>query len=213
MFYVYQAKLDNEIIYIGKGTKYRYTHCLRKWKNCEVTILEYFESAEDAFVREEELIKKYGRKDLGTGTLLNKSNGGKYIKGSIYWKDKKLSNEHKEKIKKSCLICNRNTKIYIGEKNPFFGKKHTEETKKIMSEKAKSRPSPFKGKTHTKESNEKNRLAHLGKTTTKKIDIDKILLKKLKYEDKLTNIEIAKRFNCSLFPIKNAIKELKKDLR
>lgn len=43
------------------------------------------------------------------------------------------------------------------------GKTHTEETKKKCSMAKIGVPSAFKGKTHSYESNEKNRLAHLGK--------------------------------------------------
>lgn len=88
-----------------------------------------------------------------------------------------------------------NTIIYIG-------KQHTPETKEKITKKCK-------GRKHTKESNEKNRLAHLGVPSKKKINIDKELLIKLKYVDKVTNKEIVKYFDCSLSPIKNAIKEIK----
>lgn len=43
---------------------------------------------------------------------------------------------------------------YTGEGNPFYGKTHTEETKKILSDFAKKRKgelNPFYGKTHTEE--------------------------------------------------------------
>lgn len=209
MFYVYEARIDDTVIYIGKGTKNRYKHCYKKWKNCIVNIIEYFEIAENAFKLEEELIKKYGRIDIGTGTLYNKNNGGKYIKGAIPWKGKKLSKKHKEKIRQS-LIGNTNlSKQRYGEDNPFYGKQHTTETKEKISQKRKGKESGFKGKKHTLESNEKNRLSHLGVPSKKKINIDKELLIKLKYVDKLMNKEIAKYFGCSLYPIKKTIKEIK----
>jgi len=73
-------------------------------------------------------------------------------------------------INKECL--QRRSEMFKGEKNPFYNKHHTEETRKIMSQKAKERMSdpenrkkdsetlkeyyrthdnPFKGKNHTDE--------------------------------------------------------------
>lgn len=55
---------------------------------------------------------------------------------------------------------------HIGEKNPFFGKHHTEEAKlknKIVNlGRFKGKNNPFYGKHHTKESNLKNSLTHIG---------------------------------------------------
>jgi hypothetical protein len=209
MFYVYEAKIDDTIIYVGKGTKRRYTHCYRKWKHCVVEIIEYFDSAEDAFKKEEELIKHYGRLDLGTGTLFNKSNGGKYIKGAIPWKGKKLSLEHKDNIGKA-LKGNPNLSIpRYGIENSFYGKKHTEKTKQDISLKRRGTVSGFKGKKHSKEAIEKNRMSHLGKPSKKKMLIDEDILINLKYVDKLTNKQISEYFGCSLFPIKKALKQIR----
>lgn len=55
---------------------------------------------------------------------------------------------------------------YKGEKNPFYGKTHSDEVKIMLSEQAKQRTgekNPFKGKHHTEEAKERNRQAHLGK--------------------------------------------------
>ncbi len=46
-------------------------------------------------------------------------------KGYKYWKGKKFTEEHKRKIKES-------RRSYIGKNNPFYGKKHSEETKKKL---------------------------------------------------------------------------------
>lgn len=53
-----------------------------------------------------------------------------------------------------------------GEKNGFYGKKHSDATRKILSEYASKRTgekNSFYGKHHTEESNERNRQAHMGK--------------------------------------------------
>ena len=55
--------------------------------------------------------------------------------------------------------------LYDGEKNPFFGQTHSEETKSLLSELAQQRTgekNSFYGKQHTKATKEKNRQAHLG---------------------------------------------------
>lgn len=60
-----------------------------------------------------------------------------------------------------------------GNKNPFYGKKHSEELKLKLSELAKNRcqgnKNPFYGKKHTEEIKEKIRLARLGKSSIKGI--------------------------------------------
>lgn len=43
------------------------------------------------------------------------------------------------------------------ENSPFKGKKHTEESKKLISEKAKGRVAPNKGKPHSEETKQKIR--------------------------------------------------------
>lgn len=53
-----------------------------------------------------------------------------------------------------------------GESNPFWGKRHTEETRRILSEKAKERTgeaNPFFGRQHSEETKEKLRAANVGK--------------------------------------------------
>lgn len=55
-----------------------------------------------------------------------------------------------------------------GKRNHFFGKKHSEETKKIIREKRKLQKPYMLGKKHTKEAKEKNRLAHIGKNAGNK---------------------------------------------
>lgn len=51
----------------------------------------------------------------------------------------------------------------VGEKNGMFGKHHSEETRKKMSEQRSGENHPWYGRKHTEESKEKNRIAHIGK--------------------------------------------------
>lgn len=63
-----------------------------------------------------------------TKKKLRKIANDSYANGRIgYWKDKTLPNSAKKKLSDI-------GKTLIGEKNPFFGKKHSEETKRKMSE-------------------------------------------------------------------------------
>jgi len=52
---------------------------------------------------------------------------------------------------------------FCGKDNPMFGKTHTQEAKKKISETNKGSKNYFFGRKHSEESRNKNRLAHLGK--------------------------------------------------
>lgn len=77
--------------------------------------------------------------------------GGEGAKGVI------MSEEHKKKL----------SEALSGENNPFYGKHHTEETKRKLSEakigKMIGENNPMFGKTHTEESRKKIREAKIGK--------------------------------------------------
>jgi hypothetical protein len=85
-FYVYAyLREDGTPYYIGKGKAKR---AWRKGSPTEerVNILESMLSEEDAFALEIKLITKYGRKDLQSGVLNNRTNGGEGCSGSIHTK-------------------------------------------------------------------------------------------------------------------------------
>lgn len=126
--YVYtHTRLDtNEVFYVGIGTQdnYKRASCSHNrtnyWNNIvrkcgwKVDIVFDNLSWEDACKKEIELIKKYGRIDLGTGTLVNLTDGGDgslgfkhsektRLKMSKTRKGRKHTQEHKNKTRNSML--------------------------------------------------------------------------------------------------------------
>lgn len=125
MAYLYRhIRLDkNEPFYIGIGSdsNYKRANSIKDrnifWENIvnkasyEVEIILDDLTWEDACKKEMEFIDLYGRRDIQKGSLCNLTNGGEGAKGVIF----------SEKRKKT--ISNK----YKGEKNPFYGKKHSSE--------------------------------------------------------------------------------------
>lgn len=132
-WYVYKhIRLDrNEVFYIGIGNKknygraYEFVFSKRSefWKKIyqksEIKVEILYENLNkiDASNIEIELIKKYGRKDLNEGCLVNLTDGGDGILNC------KRSDETKKKLSLQKM----------GDKNPQWGKKHSEETNKKRS--------------------------------------------------------------------------------
>lgn len=153
-FYVYEIwdPINNEPFYVGKGYyKKRYLRYLDHIKEALgiknyngknyhkrnrikkilnqnkypiIKIVFESENEQEVFNKEKELIKIYGRRDLKTGSLTNLTEGGEGSSGYIF------TAEARQKI----------SKRVSGTGNPMYGKNHTLETKKIISECRKNYP-------------------------------------------------------------------------
>jgi|694.fasta_scaffold00227_53 hypothetical protein len=125
-FYVYAfLREDGTPYYIGKGQGNR-AWCKRRFRPVEssrISILFENLSESEAFDEEIRLIQFYGRKDLGTGILRNKTDGGEGVSGYKYTPEAldKRSGEKSPMYGKT------------GEKSPRYGKNHTPETKAEIS--------------------------------------------------------------------------------
>ena len=130
-YYIYRhTKIGtSEVFYIGLGGTDKYERAYRVrgrnegWKEAyndsgrEVEILAHGLTIYEAEELERILIPYYGRIDKGTGTLTNKNNGGRGNVGCI------KTEEQKKKQSESVT----------GDKHPNWGKKLSDETKKLIS--------------------------------------------------------------------------------
>ncbi len=129
-YYIYlHIKLTNgEPFYIGKGCgKRAYSKQGRTkwWKNIvdkygyDIILLEEGLTEEESYKRENYWIKRIGRENLNKGSLINLTDGGggvlnpskeTRVKMREAKLNKKHSEEHKKKIRISCIGINKNKK-------------------------------------------------------------------------------------------------------
>jgi hypothetical protein len=170
-------RLDkNEPFYIGIGEKENraYTKRARNhhWhhivKNTDYKIQILFDDLtwEKACEKEIELIKIYGRKDLGLGTLVNLTDGGEGQLGKTSWnKGKKTSEETIKKMKSK--IVSEETIKKISESHKKNGIKPPSRKGTILSEKTKKKLSEFnKGKIISEQTRNKISESLRGKTVS-----------------------------------------------
>jgi len=155
IYYTYAyLREDRTPYYIGKGENDR---IYKKGKGevnppkdkSRIIYLKKNLTEQEAFKHEIYMIAVFGRKDLGTGILRNKTNGGEGASGLIH------NEETKRKIKQKRKLFFEN-----GGTHPLLGKNHSEESKRKMSEVKKGK----KLSEQHKENLRKNRKGMLGKT-------------------------------------------------
>lgn len=141
MYYTY-AYLREDVTpyYIGKGSGKRVYSKIRSVSipsTDRILILKKHLTEDKAFQHEKYMIAVFGRKDLGTGILHNKTDGGEGVSGHIY------TEEQKQKITQSKLGKNFGM---VGENHHMYGKTHTLEARKKISEKVSGENHPMYGK-------------------------------------------------------------------
>jgi hypothetical protein len=196
-FYTYAyLREDRTPYYIGKGKGKR---AYRKYKGetikppkdkSRIIYLKQNLTEEEAFKHEIYMIAVLGRKDLGTGILRNKSNGGEGPSGWVAseetrrkmgeaQKGKTLSEETRKKIGEAL----KGNTIWLGKSHSeeskrkisealkgnttWLGRTHSEESKRKISE-AKKGKTPWLGKTHSEESKAKMSAANKGQISWNK---------------------------------------------
>lgn len=124
LVYFHKRKDTGEVFYVGIGDKKRpkskryrnqYWHNIVNKVGYTIEIIHTDLTWEDASKIEIDYIKQFGRADLGLGNLVNMTDGGEG------------NNNPSEEARKKMSVAN------LGKKH-FLGKKHTKETKKLMSE-------------------------------------------------------------------------------
>jgi len=156
-YYTYAyLREDRTPYYVGKGTGDR---VYKKGKgeikppkdSSRIIFLKQNLTEEEAFKHEEYMIAVLGRKDLGTGILRNRTDGGEGSSGAI-------RSEETRKILSEAMK---------GENHYFYGKSHSEETRRKLSEANKGKFAgenhPLYGKSPSEETRRKQSEARKGK--------------------------------------------------
>ena len=174
MYYYTYAYLreDKTPYYIGKGKGNRAYRRRDKGikppkDKSKILILKQNLTEEESFRHEVYMIAVFGRKDLGTGILHNKTNGGDGVSGAV------VSDETRRKMSEALKGKPRSKEIRRKISEAHKGKTHSEESRRNMSESQKGKTfseetkrklsESQKGKNHSEETRRKMSEARKGK--------------------------------------------------
>ena len=175
MYYYTYAFLreDRTPYYIGKGKGNRAYRRRDKGikppkDKSKILILKQNLTEEESFRHEVYMIAMFGRKDLGTGILHNRTNGGDGVSGAV------VSDETRRKMSEALKGKPRSKEIRRKMSEAHKGKTHSEKSRRNMSESQKGKTfseetkrklsEAKKGKTHSEETKRKLSEAKKGKT-------------------------------------------------
>jgi NUMOD3 motif len=144
VFYTYMwLREDGTPYYVGKGKGDRafvqHNHSVPCPKDSSHILFQEHPSEVDAFAAEILFIAYYGRKDVGTGCLRNRTNGGEGTAGKVY------SAEYRRKLsesghgKASDETRRKNSERQRGSKNHNFGKKQPAEVNRKRADSNRGR--------------------------------------------------------------------------
>ena len=165
-YYTYAyLREDKTPYYIGKGKgnrEYkRSRNDIRPPKDkSRVIYLKQNLTEEEAFKHEIYMIAVFGRKDLGTGILRNRTDGGEGVSGRILSQESRRKISEANKGNTNCLgkTHSEESRKKMSESQKgntkMLGKTHSEETKRKMSDSSKGNTN-FLGKTHSEETKRK----------------------------------------------------------
>jgi hypothetical protein len=167
--YKHIRKDTNEVFYIGIGKSEKRAYSKRQrnkhWRGVvnkygyDVEIIQEGLSWEEAQKVEIELIYKYGRHDLGNGSLVNQTDGGEgnnnqicteetRLKMSKSHKGRVFSEETRKKISEAKKGVKQSSEHRENNRLSKIGKTHSDETKKLISQITKGRLVPDGVKEH-----------------------------------------------------------------
>ena len=166
MYYTYAyLREDRTPYYIGKGSANRIRQnngrtCNKPKDKSRVIFLKQNLTEEEAFRHEIYMIAVFGRKDLGTGILHNRTDGGEGSSGLVLSEaTKKIMSEAKRGKSKTEKHRKKLSEANKGKNNPFYGKTRTEESRKKQSESRKGKYAqenhPMYGKSPSEETKRK----------------------------------------------------------
>jgi hypothetical protein len=224
----YHKRLDTgEVFYVGIGTPsrpYEDKHRNNYWNNIvekvgyEVILVEKNLSWDEACEWEKMKIKEIGRRDLGLGPLVNMTDGGEGTQGVLITEERRvnislatkeaMSNpEVQKRLSESHLGIkpwNTGKSVFVGEENPNFGNKWSDEQKNQMSEKLKETYKDGFSEEHIVKLKEKRK----GRKPSAKVTKENVLWMRENYNPKkegFTLKSFANKFNVTTDCVRNII--------